>query len=181
MHTEDNDAEIKTQMECYYYDKVETDIKTCMWLGGMVLLILMLIFLAYGMNAIFALVISSVYLLSIHVVNTERKNFYTSGTPDAMYEIGKSYIRKNDVSEGIRWFRYAALRGNIDAQRQLSEIYRLHNGSEAYMWAHLVYRCNGVAIKPNPKDYGLNVSEAAAAKAKAQKIYDNIEQRRQNK
>ncbi|MBQ9629576.1 MAG: hypothetical protein IJR43_09995, partial [Synergistaceae bacterium] len=77
---------------------------------------------------------------------------------------------------------YAALRGNIEAQRQLSEIYRPHNGTEAYMWAYLVYLaylCDGVAIKPSPKEYGLNVSEAAAAEAEAQKIYDNIVQRRQ--
>ena len=182
-HTDDDsDDEIKTQMENYYYDKVELVMKTCMWLGGMGLIILQLILIVFGMNVMLAVVIISIYVFSAYTVNIQRKEFYISGSPYAMYEIGKSYIRKNDVSEGVWWFRYAALRGNIEAQRQLSEIYRPHNGTEAYMWAYLVYLaylCDGVAIKPSPKEYGLNVSEAAAAEAEAQKIYDNIVQRRQ--
>ncbi|MBQ3694146.1 MAG: hypothetical protein II884_05180 [Synergistaceae bacterium] len=182
-HTDDDsDDEIKTQMENYYYDKVEPVMNTCVWLGGIGSIILLLILIAFGMNVMLAVVIISIYVFSAYTVNVQRKEFYISGVPDAMYEIGKSYIRKNDVSEGVWWFRYAALRGNIEAQRQLSEIYRPHNGTEAYMWAYLVYLaylCDGVAIKPSPKEYGLNVSEAAAAEAEAQKIYDNIVQRRQ--
>ena len=177
---EDNDDdEIKTQMENYYYDKVEPVMNTCVWLGGIGSIILLLILIAFGMNVMLAVVIISIYVFSAYTVNVQRKEFYISGVPDAMYEIGKSYIRKNDVSEGVRWFRYAALRGNIEAQRQLSEIYRPHNGTEAYMWAYLVY-LRDRTIKPDSKYYGLNVSEVAEAEAKAQKIYDNIQQRGQN-
>ncbi len=86
-------------------------------------------------------------------------------------------------SEAECWFKNAALRGHIKAQKALSEMFLNY---EAYMWAYLAYLCEGAvnsSDKPAPRNYLLfeslyDLNAIKNAEAKAQKLYNEIMNRK---
>ena len=104
-----------------------------------------------------------------------------NGHTEAMYFLASIYQneRTYDDYEAIRWYKNAAVRGHIGAQKALREIYSPH--SEGYMWAYLAYLCGGtenLGNKPNSIYY--LEEEKAEAEAEAQKMYYDILRRKQN-
>ena len=73
---------------------------------------------------------------------TELRSQAEQGDPVAQTQLGAMYLRQNDESEAVKWFRLAAEQGSAPAQLALGTLYGAGRGvpedhAEAMRWYHL--------------------------------------------
>ena len=111
-----------------------------------------------------------------------------NGHTEAMYRLAAIC---HEREEAERWYKNAAVRGHIASQKVLAARSKGFSSvdEEGYMWAYLAYLCGGtenLGNKPNRRDYNFSDwdsydrERAEDAEAEAQKMYDDIQRRRQN-